>query len=101
MKPKTTEPICPVSYEITTILVGGAPEGRPGFWKAYRQELELNLKTNYENYHMKLCRPYLKSLRCSSGQPAAIYFREGRLTTEKKTPKLRGADAYPVIMMNS
>ena len=51
MQPSETEAICLVSYEITQILLGGGPEDRPSFWKQYREELELNKKTQYKNYY--------------------------------------------------
>ncbi len=84
LKPSETEPICLVSYEIARILVAGGPDTRPGFWKAYRNELALNQKTNYNNYHIKLCKDHLVSPLLKLKEP--IYYRDNRLTTEKEVP---------------
>jgi hypothetical protein len=82
MKPSPTEPICLISFEVTAILLNGGPEDRPSFWKAYRRELELNQKTNYDNYHVAICREHLKSLKLDLKTP--VYYRNGRLTTERE-----------------
>lgn len=79
--PGPNEPICLISYEITAILLGDGPRNRSGFWKSYRRELALNKKTNYQNYHISLCRELLTSLRMNLNEP--VYFRHHRLTTEK------------------
>jgi len=80
--PEPDEPICLISYEITYILLGDGPRFRPSFWKSYRRELTLNLKTDYRNYHVGVCRHQLASLRMNLDQP--VYFRNNRLTTEKQ-----------------
>lgn len=80
--PGPDEPICLISYELTHILLGDGPHARSGFWRSYRRELKLNLETNYDNYHVKVCRHELTSLRMKLNQP--VYFREGRLTTERQ-----------------
>lgn len=81
MKPLETEPICLISFEVACILLGGGPTSRPSFWKAYRNELALNRKTLYENYHIRLCRPHLTSLRINPTTP--VYYRNDRLVCEK------------------
>ncbi len=80
--PNSNEPICLISYEITFILLGDGPGARPSFWKHYRRELVLNRKTNYQNYHVRVCRHQLTSLRMNLNQP--VFFRNNRLTTEKQ-----------------
>lgn len=81
MKPSETEPICLVSYEITQILLGGGPEERLSFWKQYREELELNKKTKYNNYHVQVCKNHLISLNLDLKDP--VYYRNKQLTLEK------------------
>ena len=80
--PEPHEPICLISYEITFILLAGGPECRNGFWRSYRRELALNLRTDYRNYHVQVCSRNLVSLRMRLDQP--VYFRNNRLTTEKQ-----------------
>ena len=80
--PEPHEPICLVSYEITFILLAGGPDCRSGFWRSYRRELALNLKTDYSNYHVRVCSRQLVSLGMRLNQP--VYFRNNRLTTEKQ-----------------
>ena len=80
--PKIDEPICLVTYEVTSILLNGSPEERPGFWKAYRKELALNRKTDYRNYHVQICSPHLRSLKIKN--PPPVFYREKRLVTEKQ-----------------
>jgi len=80
--PEPHEPICLISYEITAILLAGGPDCRSGFWRSYRRELALNLKTDYKNYHVQVCSRQLVSLRMQLDQP--VYFRNNRLTTEKQ-----------------
>jgi hypothetical protein len=82
LPPSPEEPICLVSYEIAMILLGGGPENRSSFWKAYRRELELNRKTSYQNYHVNLCSAHLKSLRIKPTGP--VFFRGNKLVTEKE-----------------
>lgn len=84
MQPTENEPICPVSYEVTEIRLGGGPDDRPSFWKVYRQELELNKRTDYRNEHIRICRNVLKSLRAPQNGP--LYFRNNQLTLEKDAP---------------
>ena len=84
MKPTETEPICLISYEVARILLGGGPDTRPSFWKAYRRELELNQKTNYDNYHIRVCKEHLVTLRARPEGP--VYYRHGRLTQERGIP---------------
>lgn len=86
MKPDEFEPICLISYEIAGILLAGGPDTRPSFWKAYRRELELNRKTNYDNYHVRVCKGQLVSLSLDHRVP--VYFRNNRLTTEKEVGKM-------------
>ncbi|MSP19885.1 MAG: hypothetical protein EXR74_09995 [Bdellovibrionales bacterium] len=81
MKPEETEVICLISYEITQILLGGGPEDRGSFWKQYREELKLNKKTDYLNYHTKLCRNHLVSPKLNLKEP--VYYRNKTLTLEK------------------
>ncbi len=80
--PEPDEPICLISYEITFILLAGGPDSRSGFWRSYRRELALNLKTGYRNYHVQVCSRQLVSLRMKLDQP--VYFRDNRLTTERQ-----------------
>ncbi len=86
--PTPNEPICLISFEITALLLGGSPENRMSFWKAYRREQELNVKTGFDNYHVKLCRQHLLDLKLDLKRP--FFYRDGRLTTERavepKTP---------------
>jgi len=82
MAPLENEPICPASYEITRVLLAGDPSTRPGFWTAYRKEVEYNLKTDYSNYHIHLCRDVLRDLPARF--PGPVYFRGGRLVMEKE-----------------
>src|SRR4051812_22423118 len=71
--PGPDEPICLISYEITFILLAGGPQDRSGFWRSYRRELALNLKTGYRNYHVQVCSRQLVSLEMKLDQP--VYFR--------------------------
>ena len=80
--PEPHESICVISYEITFILLAGGPDCRSGFWRSYRRELELNLRTDYKNYHVNVCRHQLVSLRMRLDQP--VYFRNNSLMTEKQ-----------------
>ncbi len=80
LPPGPDEPICLISYEITFILLGDGPHSRGSFWRSYRRELALNLKTDYRNYHVALCSRLLVSLRLNLKE--AVYFRNGRLTSE-------------------
>ena len=82
MQPTETEPICLISYEITQILLGGNPEERPSFWKRYREELELNRKTKYNNYHVQVCKSHLISLNLNLKEP--VFYRNKQLTLEKE-----------------
>lgn len=82
MKPAENEPICLISYEITQILLGGGPEDRPSFWKQYREEQELNKKTNFQNYHVQVCRNHLISLNLDLKDP--VFYRNKQLTLEKE-----------------
>lgn len=84
--PGWDEPICLISYEITTILLNGDPENRSSFWRAYRREFELNKKTDYRNYHVKLCAPQLRSLKIKVDSP--VYYRGKKLATEKQVEPL-------------
>ncbi len=79
--PSDSEPICLISYEIARIRVGGGPDSRTGFWKAYREALEFNQKTNYQNGRMELCRPFLIPLKEKILQPH--FYRKGKLVTER------------------
>jgi hypothetical protein len=81
LTPRENEPICLVSFEITAILLGGRPEERPSFWKMYHREHELNQKTQYDNYHVRICREQLLALKLDLKEP--VYYRHGRLTNEK------------------
>jgi hypothetical protein len=77
MEPLFSEPICLVSYEVTKILLAGEPQDRPGFWKAYRQELEYNQKTEYNNYRLSICRHHLDEIAPKFAK--TWYFRDGKL----------------------
>ena len=78
MVPDSSEAICLVTYEVTKILLSGEPQDRPGFWKAYRQELAYNQKTEYNNYRLSLCRHQLYELEPKLSYK--WYFQEGKLT---------------------
>lgn len=78
MEPKHDEPICLVSFELAHIRLGGGPWSRKGFWKAYREELELNRKTEYRNEHIRICRPVMQTLKLERSEP--VYFRDGSLS---------------------
>lgn len=82
MKPEPNETICLISYEVTSILLGGPPEVRPSFWKTYRDELAYNTRTGYVNTHVEICRNQLLPLRDKLAVPH--YYRHGRLVTEKE-----------------
>ena len=76
--PSENEPICLISFEIARIRVGGGPDGRTGFWKAYYHEREVNRKTNFVNYHVELCKHQLVHLKHQPAEP--VYFRGNKLT---------------------
>lgn len=78
MEPTRDEPICLVSFELAHIRLGGGPWSRKSFWKAYREELELNRKTQYRNEHVRICRPVMRTLHVDLSEP--VYFRDGSLT---------------------
>lgn len=77
MLPNENEEICPISYELAEIRLGGGPDTRPSFWKVYRAELELNRRTEYRNEHIRICRHVMKSLRAPQKGP--LYFRNNNL----------------------
>ncbi len=52
---------CPITYEITRILLAGGPEERSGFWKAYAENLDHNLRTDYNNSRVRICFQQLKA----------------------------------------
>jgi hypothetical protein len=79
--PSELEPVCLVSFEIARIRLGGGPDSRPSFWKAYREELALNLRTEYQNSHVQICRTQLKSLGDKLGRKA--FFRRGNIVFER------------------
>ncbi len=81
LKPTESEPICLISFEITCIRLGGGPEGRTGFWKAYREALAVNKRTKYQNDRVWICRNQIAALRIKPNERA--FFRNGRLTLEK------------------
>ena len=85
MKPTENEPICLISYEVTKIRLGGEPDSRPSFWKVYREEQQLNQKTQFQNEHVRICRPMLLHLKDHLGKPA--YFRRDRLLMERSLVK--------------
>jgi hypothetical protein len=82
MEPKESERVCPISFEVARILLGGGPDSRPSFWKVYREELALNKRTGYENQHLAICRPMLLPLKDVAGIPH--YFRKGKLVPERE-----------------
>jgi hypothetical protein len=82
MKPSESEPICLISYEIARIRVGGEPKDRPGFWTAYREELELNQRTHYRNQHVWICRNQLMPLR--EKLDTRYFYRGERLVIERE-----------------
>lgn len=84
--PAPEEAICLVSYEVTAILLAGDPKTRPGFWKAYRRELSLNQKTGYQNYHVNLCRPLLRSLQRKTDFP--VFYKGLKLVSAGETDPL-------------
>ncbi|MFM8314727.1 MAG: hypothetical protein ACKOA8_10615, partial [Deltaproteobacteria bacterium] len=51
-------------------------------WKRYREELELNKKTQYNNYHVQVCRNHLVSLTLDLKNP--VFYRNKTLTLEKE-----------------
>lgn len=69
MEPLEGENICLVSYAITSILLNGTPKNRTSFWKAYYQELALNENTEYDNYHVRICREKLDWIKPGSQLP--------------------------------
>lgn len=81
MVPSDSEKICLISYEVARIRVGGGPDSRTGFWRAYREALDFNIKTNYQNGRLELCRMLLLPLKDKIHQPH--FFRKGRLVTER------------------
>ena len=81
MKPHPQEPICLISYEVARIRLGGDPEERPSFWKVYREELELNQKTDYRNEHTRICQNMLRPLKEKLGE--TWFYRKNGLTTER------------------
>ncbi len=87
MKPSNNEPICPISYKLTCILVGGEPEQRPGFWKKYRDNLEHNRKTKYRNSRIEICARQLADLKLNPKE--TLYYRNDRLVPERDaTPQI-------------
>ncbi|MBY0371086.1 hypothetical protein K2X33_10395 [bacterium] len=79
--PEPTEAICILSFEVTRIRLGAGPSERRRFWHIYRQELALNLKTNYRNEHVRICGPMLRPALQLVGQP--IFYRGGKLVRER------------------
>jgi hypothetical protein len=77
LEPENNEPICPVSFEMTRILVGGDPAGRKGFWKKYRENLVHNQRTKYLNTRVQLCARHLEKLKLDPDD--THYFRDGNL----------------------
>ncbi len=84
--PSITEPICPVSFEVTSILLGGGPDSRTSFWKTYRQELALNQKTEFRNEHVRICGRMLAAAFSRLNEP--YFYRNGRLVVEKPIDSL-------------
>jgi hypothetical protein len=82
MEPKEDERICPISYEVAFIRLGGGPDSRPSFWRAYREEYALNRKTKYQNQHTQICNRLLMPVREVAHLPH--YFRKGKLVRERK-----------------
>src|SRR4051794_24096710 len=82
LPPGPKEPICLISYEVTVILLGDGPHARSSFWRSYRREVAINQKTNFQNYHVHLCREQLASLKMRLDSP--VYFVDNRLTTGKQ-----------------
>jgi hypothetical protein len=78
VEPTHDEPICLVSFELAHIRLGGGPWNRKSFWKAYREELDLNRRTQYRNEHIRICRPVMRTLHLPPGEP--VFFRDGALT---------------------
>ena len=81
MAPKDSERICPISFEVARIRLGGGPDTRPSFWKVYREELELNRKTAFRNEHVRICSPLLGEAVARLKQEC--YFRKGQLVSER------------------
>ncbi len=79
--PDISERICPVSFEVARIRLGGGPDSRTSFWKVYREELALNRKTEFRNEHVRICRNLLAP--AFQHLDEAHYYRKGRLVIEK------------------
>ncbi len=83
---------CAVSYELTRIYLGGDPEDRPSFWKAYAEMLAHNQKTGYQNARIRTCWSQLEALGLVSSAPeiASNSFSFGQPL--KKAPSLPNAE---------
>ena len=84
MKPSENEKICVISYEVARIRLGGGPESRLNFWKEYRAQLDYNLRTDYKNDRIRICRPEL--MKIDTKPTDNLFFRNGQLTVEKVLP---------------
>ncbi len=76
-QPEANEPICPISFEVATILLGGGPDTRSSFWKVYHEELKLNRETGFINEHVRICLPMLANAAKLQAQP--VYLRDNQL----------------------
>jgi len=88
--PNDQEPICPISFTITRIQVGGGPDTRAGFWTKYRQNREHNVRTEYRNERVRLCADQVPLLGLRPGE--ALYYRHGRLVSEREAHRPSGPE---------
>lgn len=94
MQPSENEPICLITFEVAKIRLNGGPEERPSFWKVYREEQALNLRTNFENEHVRICLPMLGPIFPLRKIPH--YMRKGRLVMEREIkPEVKVAGVLP------
>jgi len=85
LAPEPTEKICVLSFEVARIRLAGGPTERRSFWQTYREELALNLKTDYQNEHLRICKPMLMRVLPLFRQP--IFYRGKKLVVEKTVGK--------------
>ena len=79
--PNSSEKICLVSYELARIRLGGDPSTRSGFWAAYREALEHNLRTKYQNDRIRICQAFLKEALARKNE--SWFFRDEKLVHER------------------
>lgn len=83
--PQPEERICVVSFVIALTRVGGGPKSRTGFWPAYREALETNVRTGYQNARLKLCGRIIDDLysRYPELETEEAFYRNGSLIQER------------------